>query len=35
MGIVQEIEIWPYEEVVYAQAGICLGKWDAQNSLGF
>ena len=27
---VQEIEIWLYEQVVYAQPRICLGEWDAQ-----
>ena len=35
MGIVQEIEIWPYEQIVYAQLRICPGEWDAQNSPGF
>ena len=33
--IVQEIEIRPYEEVVYAQPRIRPGEWDAQNSLIF
>ena len=32
---VQEIEIWPYNQIVHAQTGICPGEWDAQNSLGF
>ena len=35
LGIVQEIEIWPYEQVVYIQPGISPGEWDAQTSLGF
>ena len=35
LGIVQEIEIWPYEQVVYAQPRICSGEWDTQTSLGF
>ena len=26
LGIVQEIEIWPYEQMVYAQHRICLGE---------
>ena len=33
--IVQEIEIWPYELMVYVQLEICPREWDAQNSLGF
>ena len=35
LGIVQEIEIWPYEQVVYARPRIRLGEWDAENPLGF
>ena len=31
----QEIEIWPYEQMVYTQPRICPGKWDAEISLGF
>ena len=31
----QEIEIWQYEQIVYAQTRICAGEWDAQTSLGF
>ena len=31
----QEIEVWPYEEMVFAQPIICPGEWDAQNPLGF
>ena len=31
----QEIEIWPYEQVVYAQPGIRPGEWDAHRSLWF
>ena len=35
LGIVQETNIWPYEQMVYAQPWICLGEWDAQTPLGF
>ena len=35
LGIVQEIEIWPYEHVVDAQPQICPGEWDAQSCLEF
>ena len=35
LGIVQEIEIWPYKQAVYAQNRIFLGEWNAQSSLGF
>ena len=28
-GIVQEIEIWPNEQLVYAQPRIRRGEWDA------
>ena len=31
----QEIKIWPYEQVIYAQPKILTGEWDAKNSLGF
>ena len=31
----QKIEIWPYEQVVYAQPRVCPGEWDAQTSPGF
>ena len=31
----QEIEIWPYEQVEYAQLRTHPGEWDAQSSLGF
>ena len=34
-GIVQEIKIWPYKKVVYAQLWIHSVEWDAQISLGF
>ena len=34
LGIVQEIEMLPYEQVVYSPAGIRPGKWDAEISLG-
>ena len=29
LEIVQEIEIWPYKQMVYAQPRINPGKWDA------
>ena len=32
-GIVQETEIWPYEQIV--QPSICPGEWDTQPLLGF
>ena len=35
LGIVQEIEILPYEKMVYAQTRIYLREWDVQSSLGF
>ena len=35
LGIVQNVEIWPYEQMVYAQTRTHHRKWDAQNSLGF
>ena len=35
LGNVQEIEVWPCEQMVYAQTWICPGEWDAQTSLGF
>ena len=35
LGIVQEVELWLYERMVYVQTRICPRKWDAQNSLGF
>ena len=34
LGIVQEIQIWPYEQMVYAQTRICPGERDAQTHLG-
>ena len=34
LGIVQEIKIWLYYQMEHAQIRICLGEWDAQNSLG-
>ena len=34
-GILLEIEISTYEQMVYAQTVICPGKWNAQTSLGF
>ena len=35
LGFVLEIEVWPYEEMVYAQRRICPGEWDAQTPQGF
>ena len=35
LGIVQEVEDWPYEQMVYAQPRICPGEWDAQTPLGW
>ena len=35
LGIVQEISIWPYEQVGYAQPRILPGEWDAQRFQGF
>ena len=35
MEIGQGIEIWPYEQMVYAQFRIRPGKWDAQTSQRF
>ena len=35
MITVQEIEVWTYEQVVYAQPRIRLGEWDALSSLRF
>ena len=31
----QEIDIWPYYQMVCAQTKIHPGEWDAQNSQGF
>ena len=33
LGNVQEIEIWPYEQVAYAQPRTRSGEWDTQSSL--
>ena len=35
LGIVQEIEVWPSEQTVYAQPRIRPGEWDAQTSREF
>ena len=35
LGIVQEVKIWPFKQMVYAQPSICPGEWDAQTPLGF
>ena len=34
-SILQEVYIWPYEVITWAQLGICPRKWDIQTSLGF
>ena len=31
----QEISIWPYEQMEYAQPRICPGEWNAQTPLQF
>ena len=33
LGNVQEIEIWPYEQMVYAQPSSCPGEWDTQTPM--
>ena len=35
LRIVQKSGIWPYQQEVYAQPGICPEEWDAQNFLAF
>ena len=35
LGIVQESEIWPYEQIVCAQPRVCPGEWDTPIPLGF
>ena len=35
LGIVQEIELWPNEQMVYAQLSIYPGEWDTQTPLEF
>ena len=35
LGILQEILIWPYEIVGYAEVIIYLREWDAKNSEAF
>ena len=35
LGIIQEIKIWPYYQMVYTQTRIRSREWDAQSSLGF
>ena len=32
---VQEIDVSPYEQMVYAQPRTCLGEWDTQTPMGF
>ena len=34
-GTVQEIEIWPFNQIAYAQTRIRPKEWDAQKYLGF
>ena len=35
LGIVQEFEIWLYEQMIYAQPRICPGEWIVQTPLEF
>ena len=35
LGILQDIEIWLYYQMVYAQTRICPEEWKTQNSLLF
>ena len=35
LRIVQEIKIWSYNQMVYAQNRIRPREWDVQSSLGF
>ena len=35
LGIVKEIEIWTYKQMIYAQARICPRKWEEQACVGF
>ena len=32
VGIVQETEVWPYEQIVDAQPRICPREWDTNSS---
>ena len=35
LGIVQGIEVWPYEKIGYSQPRIYPREWEAQIPLGF
>ena len=35
LGIMQEIEVWPYYQIIWAETRINHGEGDVQNSLGF
>ena len=35
LGIEQEIEVWPFEQMVSAQHRILPGEWGAQTPQGF
>ena len=35
LGIVQEISVWPYEQIVYAQLNISPGEWHTYAPLEF
>ena len=35
LGIVHKIEVWPYEQMVYAQSRIFPEEWDTQTPQGF
>ena len=35
LGIVQEVWIWPYEQIGYSQPGFHSGEWDTRTPLEF
>ena len=35
LGIVQEIEVSPYEQILNTQPRVCPGEWDAKTHMGF
>ena len=35
LGIVQDVQIWPYEPMLYTKPGIHSRKWDTKISFGF
>ena len=32
LEVKQEVQVWLYKQMVYAQPRICLGEWDTQTS---